>query len=71
METFYAFISGVVLGCVLMYLIVAIMNHRRVFGTIRFYQLDPNEEPILTAELDKSVEEFRKNTHVIFRVSHN
>lgn len=71
MEAAIGFISGLIVGVAIIFWIMSAREHRRRFGTIRFYQMEPDEAPIMTAELDRPVEDIRKYHYVFFKVSHN
>ena len=71
MDARYTFIAGMVVGVLVMFLFCYIRDRSRHFGTIRFYQMEPDEAPIMTAELDRPVDDIRKYVRVIFKVSHN
>lgn len=60
-------IGGIILGSLLTYLLC----RKPSVGTIIFYQLDPDEPPVMTAELNKPVEDFHKYKSVLFKVSHH
>lgn len=60
-------IVSFLLGAAFVYL----WTRRSITGTIMFYQLDPDEAPIMTAELHEPVDIFRKRKTALFKVSHN
>ena len=66
-----ALILGLILGSIAGYIFSKVRFDSIRFGTIRFYQLSPEEEPIMTAELDRPVGDIRNRRYVVFRVSHN
>lgn len=64
-------IIGLVLGSIAGYIFARVRFDSMVFGTIRLYQMSPEEEPIMTAELDKPLGDIRNHRHVLFKISHN
>lgn len=66
-----ALILGLILGSIAGYIFSRVRFDSMVFGTICFYQMSPEEEPIMTAELDRPVGDIRNHKHVLFKVSHN
>ena len=60
------FVLGMVFGCV----IYAIRIKSKIVGVLRFYEQDPGEQPVMTAELHETVEGIYKRNYVIFEVSH-
>ena len=59
-----------VLGMVLGFAIYAIRIKAKIVGVLRFYEQDPGEQPVMTAELHETVEGIYKRNYVIFEVSH-
>lgn len=59
-----------VLGMVLGFVIYAIRIKSKIVGVLRFYEQDPGEQPVMTAELHETVEGIYKRKYVIFEVSH-
>lgn len=59
-----------VLGMVLGFVIYAIRIKSKIVGILRFYEQDPEEQPVMTAELHETVEGIYKRKYVIFEVSH-
>lgn len=59
-----------VLGMVLGFVIYAIRIKSKIVGVLRFYEQDPGEQPVMTAELHETVEGIYKRNYVIFEVSH-
>ena len=60
-----------IIGFVIGVIFTTLWARRSSVGTIMFYQIDPDEAPIMTAELKESVDMFRKRKTAIFKVSHN
>lgn len=46
-----------------------IIRPGRPSGEIRFYKMDPNEPPVMTAELYKDPDDICKRKYIIFKVS--
>ena len=59
-----------VLGMLLGFVIYAIRIKSKIVGVLRFYEQDPGEQPVMTAELHETVEGIYKRNYVIFEVSH-
>ena len=59
-----------VLGMLLGFVIYAIRIKSKIVGVLRFYEQDPGEQPVMTAELHETVEGIYKRKYVIFEVSH-
>lgn len=59
-----------ILGMVLGFIIYAIRIKSKIVGVLRFYEQDPGEQPVMTAELHETVEGIYKRNYVIFEVSH-
>lgn len=59
-----------VLGMVLGFVIYAIRIKSKIVGVLHFYEQDPGEQPVMTAELHETVEGIYKRNYVIFEVSH-
>lgn len=59
-----------VLGMVLGFVIYAIRIKSKIVGVLSFYEQDPGEQPVMTAELHETVEGIYKRNYVIFEVSH-
>lgn len=59
-----------VLGMVLGFVIYTIRIKSKIVGVLRFYEQDPGEQPVMTAELHETVEGIYKRNYVIFEVSH-
>ena len=59
-----------ILGMVLGFVIYAIRIKSKIVGVLRFYEQDPGEQPVMTAELHETVEGIYKRNYVIFEVSH-
>ena len=59
-----------VLGMVLGFVIYAFRIKSKIVGVLRFYEQDPGEQPVMTAELHETVEGIYKRNYVIFEVSH-
>ena len=59
-----------ILGMVLGFIIYAIRIKSKIVGVLRFYEQDPGEQPVMTAELHETVEDIYKRNYVIFEVSH-
>ena len=53
---------GFTLGC--------IMVRSKIVGVLRFYDQDPGEPPVMTAELHEMPESIRRKKYAIFEVSH-
>lgn len=62
-----AALIGIVMGVAATYL----WTHRSYAGTIIFYQMSPEEAPVMTAELNESVDILHNRTTALFKVSHN
>lgn len=62
-----AALMGMAIGVAATYL----WTHRSYSGTIIFYQMSPDEAPVMTAELNESVDILHKRTTALFKVSHN
>lgn len=65
MVYFVWFLMGVAVGSIATY----IFTKAKHMGTLRFYEDEPGEPPILTAELHEPVEIIRKCKYVRFDVS--
>lgn len=59
-----------ILGMVLGFIIYAIRIKSKIVGVLRFYEQDPGEQPVMTAELHETVDGIYKRNYVIFEVSH-
>ena len=59
-----------VIGVILGFVIYAIRIKSKIVGILRFYEQDPGEQPVMTAELHETVEGIYKRNYVIFEVSH-
>ena len=59
-----------VLGMILGFVIYAIRIKSKIVGVLPFYEQDPVEQPVMTAELHETVEGIYKRNYVIFEVSH-
>lgn len=59
-----------VLGMILGFVIYAIRIKSKIVGVLRFYEQDPGEQPVMTAELHETVEGIYKRNYVMFEVSH-
>lgn len=59
-----------VLGMILGFVIYAIRIKSKIVGVLRFYEQDPGEQPVMTAELHETIEGIYKRNYVIFEVSH-
>lgn len=62
-----AFIGGLLIGGLLMKLL---KKEPPKAGMLYFYTDEPGNDPIMMAELNQPVEAVRKQTQVIFGVSH-
>ena len=66
MDICIAVIVGVLIGR-----IVSKLTLRRArVGILRFFDSEPGEPPVMTAELNKPVEEFQSRKYVVFDISH-
>lgn len=65
MVYFVWFLAGVVFGTI----VTCIIKNAKHMGTLRFYDDEPGEPPVLTAELHEPVEVIRKCKYVRFDVS--
>ena len=65
---YYAII--LILGVIIGFVIGVVRIKTIIAGVLRFYEQDPGEPPVMTAELHETIEGIRKRNYVIFEVSH-
>ena len=66
----FNFILVGVIGMIVGYIALPhIIRPGRPSGEIRFYKLDPDEPPVMTAELYKEPDDICKRKYIVFKVT--
>lgn len=71
MAQYLIFIIGMVVGCITAVAVIAFRHRSEFVGYLRFYESEPGEDPIMTADLNKHVTDIYKRKYVTFEVTHN
>lgn len=64
------FLVGTFIGSLMATLVCMWKYRSKVVGRIQFYDIEPNEDPIMTAELYESARDICNRERVLFDVSH-
>lgn len=70
MTPYFIFMIGMLVGGITTAIMIAFRRRSELAGYLRFYDSEPGEDPIMTAELTESVNDIYKRKYVTFGVSH-